>query len=127
MLNRRVHQEWVIFVAETDISGKVALKKSHTGVGLHLQEVVFILPHERDVLELLQTVLVVAHFSGASRRGAACVGVVCQQEVVDQLLSPLDDALYNVERQHPERVQDVQALVEELVVALTSVWRLWNS
>ena len=127
MLNRRVHQKWVIFVAETDISGKMTLKESHTGIGLHLQKVVFVFPHERNVLELLQTILVVAHFSGTSRRRATCVGVVCQQEVVDQLLPPLDYALHNVERQHPEGVQDVEALVKELVVALTSVWRLWNS
>lgn len=51
--------------------------------------------------------------------------LIGQQKVVDQLLTPFDDALDDMQRQHAQRVQDVQTLVKELEVALLVLATYW--
>ena len=48
---------------------------------------------------------------------------VGQQKVVDQLLTPLDDASDNMKGEHPKRVQNVDTLIEELGVTLLVLTR----
>lgn len=61
-------------------------------VTLHLEQIVLVLPYERRVLELLDVVLV----------GSRIILLRSQQEVVDELLAPLDDAAHNMQRQHAQ-------------------------
>ena len=49
---------------------------------------------------------------GAVRR------TLCQHEVEDELLAPEDQALDDVQAEHAQRVQDVDALVEEPLLIL---------
>ena len=69
----------------------------HRGVTLHFQKVVLVFPNEWNVFEFLDVVSWGwhHHLGGVLLR-------VCEQEVVDQLLSPLDDASDNMERKHPK-------------------------
>ena len=44
--------------------------------------------------------------------------LIGDQEVVNELFAPLNNAFDNMERQHSERVQDIEAFIEQLEVAL---------
>ena len=107
--HRGHNEEWVIFIGEGEVAVEMGGEQHHRGVLLHLEQVVLVLPNERHVFELLDVVL------GGQSTHSVLVG---QQEIVDKLFSPLDDALDHVQRQHSQRVQDVHALVEKLGVAL---------
>ena len=85
-------------------------------VALHLEQVVLLLPHEGDALELTQRVaLGLLLCEWASEPGLV---TLCQHKVEDELLPPQDDALDHVEREHAETVEDVDALLEQRHVRL---------
>lgn len=44
--------------------------------------------------------------------------VVGQQEIVDELLTPLNDLLYDIETQHTQRVQDTETFIQKLRMTL---------
>lgn len=67
--------------------------EEHYGrIRFHFEKVVFILPDERDILKLLD---VISWWLLDHLRSLIVIG---QQEVVDQLFTPLDNASYNMER-----------------------------
>ena len=82
------------------------------GVALHLKEVVFVFPDKWDILELLDIIF----RSSISHHWRLRLLLVRQQEIIDQLLPPLNDASDHVQGEHPERVEDVDALVQKLRV-----------
>ena len=67
--------------------------EEHYGrIRFHFEKVVLILPDERDILKLLD---VISWWLLDHLRSLIVIG---QQEVVDQLFTPLDNASYNMER-----------------------------
>ena len=65
--------------------------EEHYGrIGFHFEEVVFILPDEWDVLKLLDVV------SLGWLSYLRSLVVIGQQEVVDKLFTPLNNASYNM-------------------------------
>jgi hypothetical protein len=70
----------------------VRVEEHYGRIRFHFEKVVFILPDERDILKLLDVIprRLLDHL-----RSLIVIG---QQEVVDQLFTPLDNASYNMER-----------------------------
>ena len=68
MLERWLDQEGIALSSEIEILGELALDQEG-GVALHLEQIVFALPYERDVLELVDAVSLVVHGVRAGRGG----------------------------------------------------------
>ena len=68
------------------------VEKHYGRIRFHFEKVVFILPDKRDILKLLD---VIPWWLLDHLRSLIVIG---QQEVVDQLFTPLDNASYNMER-----------------------------
>ena len=92
-LHGRMNEEGIILVAKVEVTREVRRVEHVRSVALHLEKVVLVLPDEGRVLELLDVVLVRAHLIVLLRR---------QQEVVDELLAPLDDAAHDMKRKHAQ-------------------------
>ena len=107
VLHRWIDKEGIVLARKADISGEVRLVQGVGGVRFHLEEVVFVLPYKRNIFEFLQVVAM-----RCLRVAGPLILLVAQQEVVDELLSPLDDALYDMQGEHPQGVEDVDALIE---------------
>lgn len=107
MLDRGIYQERIILTREGDVVSKVRLEQCLRSIRLQLQKIVLTLPHERDVLELLQVVGLLAHLGRVLAECAATISLLGNQEVVDELFPPFDDALDDVEGEHTKGVHYV--------------------
>lgn len=80
--------------------------EEHYGrIRFHFEKVVFILPDERNILKLLD---VISWWLLDHLRSLIVIG---QQEVIDELFTPLNYASHNMERQHSQRMQNIDALI----------------
>lgn len=80
--------------------------EEHYGrIRFHFEKVVFILPDERNILKLLDVI------PGRLLDHLRSLIVIRQQEVIDQLFTPLNNASYYMKRQHSQRVQNIDALI----------------
>ena len=86
-LHGRMNKERIILVAEVEVAREMRRVQHVRGVTLHFKQVVLVLPDERSVLELLDVILVRSHL---------VVLISRQQEVIDQLLAPLNDAAHDM-------------------------------
>lgn len=78
------------------------LEQSVTCIRLQLQKVVLVLPYKRNVLKLLEVIRLSTHLWAGLPSNWVCFSVlVGNQEVVYELLAPLDDAFDNMQREHP--------------------------
>mmetsp|Transcript_43605 Transcript_43605/g.57770 ORF Transcript_43605/g.57770 Transcript_43605/m.57770 type:complete len:303 (-) Transcript_43605:758-1666(-) len=83
-------------------------------VSLHLQEVVLLLPYERDAFELSQRVsLYLRALDLRLLLGTTPSSLLGEHEIENELLSPQDDAFDHIKRQHAQAVQDVDAFFQE--------------
>lgn len=97
------HEEGVRLGAEVEVFSETA-GHQELGVSFQLEQVVLAFPRERDDFEFSKVLLL------RLRVGSVLHGA---HVVENELLAPLDHALDHVEREHPQTVQDVGALVEE--------------
>jgi hypothetical protein len=107
MLERWLDQERIALCSEVEIFGELALDKEG-GVALHLQQIVLALPNKRDVLELVDAVSLVVQRVSIGRGG--------DQVAQDKLPPPFDYALYSMQAEHPERMQDSHRLINQLLI-----------
>jgi hypothetical protein len=79
-------------------------------VALHFKKMVLTLPDKRNTLEFTEVVPILLGLMTVRgvRRG--------QQEAVNQLFPPLNNALDHMEREHSEGMQYVDALIKHLGV-----------
>ena len=115
LLHRRENEEGVRLGAEVEVICKRALNQEGS-VHLHLEEVVLLFPYKGDAFELAQGVTL-------DLSGGLCGWLVrlSQHEVEDELLSPQDDALHDVEGQHTQAVQNVDALLKKWDIRLAII------
>ena len=101
MLGTWIHQKRIILARETNISCKMRLIQTNTGIRLHLQQVILILPYKRNIFEFLKIVSLwrIAHHVLDRSWLRIIVG---QQEVIYELLSPFYDALDDVQAKHSQ-------------------------
>ena len=96
VLDRWVNKERIILAAEPNVLCKVRVIEAYRSIRLHLEQIVLILPDKWDILELLDVVPLLWH-DWAGHAAWSLLALSRQQEVVDELLPPLDDALNNME------------------------------
>lgn len=113
VLDGWIHQEWIILYGKAEIPREMRIVKHHRCVTFHLQEIIFIFPNKWNIFEFLYVVSRWRHHN----LGRILLRI-CQQKVVDKLLSPLDDASNYMQRKHPKRVKNVDAFVQQLRMAL---------
>ena len=90
--------------------------EEHYGrIRFHLKQIIFVLPDERNIFKLFNVI------SWWLLDSLWSLVVIRQQKVVDELLTPLNDASHNVKREHSQRMQNVDALIEQLRMALLIV------
>lgn len=91
------------------------VEKHYGGIRFHFEQVVFVLPDKRNILKLLNII------SWWLLNRVRSLIVIGQQEVVDELLTPLDDASYDMKREHSQRMQNINTLIEQLRMTLLIV------
>ena len=91
MFHRRKNEERVRLWAEVEILCKGALNQEGS-INLHLEKVILLLPNKGNAFKFAQSVSLRMDIG----RWRHLVVRLSQHKVENQLLSPQDDALYNV-------------------------------